>query len=152
MKQIIRRGTFETNSSSTHTLTLLAEDQFNKWKTGEVRFLSDNNGILGDLDYNTVYSLDELVKGVRDFCSKKHEYNWKEEDKVEFLTHHKISDISELSDDAIKFYLIDNKRNLNLLTYDEYCDYNSTLEVEAENYTTPGGEKLVAVCAFGYDG
>lgn len=35
MKQIIRSNTFETNSSSTHSLILVDEETFNKFKRGE---------------------------------------------------------------------------------------------------------------------
>ena len=38
MKMQIRRGTFETNSSSVHSLTMCAENEFQKWKNGEVLF------------------------------------------------------------------------------------------------------------------
>ncbi len=34
MKQI-RLATFETNSSSTHTLVIVSKEEFEKWKTGE---------------------------------------------------------------------------------------------------------------------
>ena len=36
MKIQIRRGIFETNSSSTHSLTMCMADDFNKWKNGEL--------------------------------------------------------------------------------------------------------------------
>jgi hypothetical protein len=32
----IRRGVFETNSSSTHSLTMCSESEFEKWKNGEL--------------------------------------------------------------------------------------------------------------------
>lgn len=32
----IRRNIFETNSSSVHTLTLCSQEDFNKWKQGEL--------------------------------------------------------------------------------------------------------------------
>lgn len=36
MKIQIRRGIFETNSSSTHSLTMCMSDDFDKWKNGEL--------------------------------------------------------------------------------------------------------------------
>lgn len=36
MKIQIRRGIFETNSSSTHSLTMCTNDDFDKWKNGEL--------------------------------------------------------------------------------------------------------------------
>ena len=38
IKTQIRRGLFETNSSSTHSLTMVEEDVFNKWKKGELLY------------------------------------------------------------------------------------------------------------------
>lgn len=34
----IRRNIFETNSSSVHSITLCSEDEFQKWKNGEIFF------------------------------------------------------------------------------------------------------------------
>lgn len=36
MKRQIRRGVFETNSSSTHSLTMCTESDFEKWLNGEL--------------------------------------------------------------------------------------------------------------------
>ncbi len=38
MKRQIRRNVFETNSSSTHSLTMCSEEEFEAWKRGEVLF------------------------------------------------------------------------------------------------------------------
>lgn len=38
MKQTIRRGVFETNSSSVHSLTLCNASDFNKWISGEMLY------------------------------------------------------------------------------------------------------------------
>lgn len=36
MKRQIRRGVFETNSSSTHSITICMKSDFDKWKNGEL--------------------------------------------------------------------------------------------------------------------
>ena len=38
MKKQIRRGVFETNSSSVHSLTMCSAEEYEKWKNGEVLF------------------------------------------------------------------------------------------------------------------
>lgn len=38
MKRQIRRGVFETNSSSVHSLTMCSREEYNKWKSGEILF------------------------------------------------------------------------------------------------------------------
>ena len=40
--KIIRRGTFETNSSSTHSITMCKESDFDKWKNGELYYCQDD--------------------------------------------------------------------------------------------------------------
>lgn len=36
--KIIRRNTFETNSSSTHSITICSKESFEKWKNGELSY------------------------------------------------------------------------------------------------------------------
>ena len=38
MKRQIRRGVYETNSSSTHSLTMCSDEEFEQWKNGELLF------------------------------------------------------------------------------------------------------------------
>lgn len=38
MKEVIRRGIFETNSSSVHSLTMCSDDEYTKWRNGEVYY------------------------------------------------------------------------------------------------------------------
>ena len=47
MKKQIRIGVFESNSSSTHSLTIVSEDEFKKWKNGETEnfFVEDGEKI-----------------------------------------------------------------------------------------------------------
>lgn len=44
MKRQIRRGVFETNSSSTHSLTMCMKSEFDQWKNGEV-YLNERTGL-----------------------------------------------------------------------------------------------------------
>lgn len=38
MKKQIRRGVFETNSSSVHSLTMCSAEEYQKWEDGEILF------------------------------------------------------------------------------------------------------------------
>ena len=49
MKRVIREGTFETNSSSTHSITILSKEDFDRWKNDENLYLLDNNQVEGRL-------------------------------------------------------------------------------------------------------
>lgn len=59
----VRQGVFETNSSSTHTLTICSKDDFDKWKHGEVFWL-DNDWHKLDTNKNfvTPEELEELTE------------------------------------------------------------------------------------------
>ena len=54
MKQSIRYGVFETNSSSTHSVVLLNDKEYNDWKDGKIRI-----SIYGDII--TQEELDEKI-------------------------------------------------------------------------------------------
>ncbi len=70
MKRQIRRGVFETNSSSVHSLTMCSDDDFQKWKDGEVLFRKWEKEFV---------TIDELKK---EFAN---EIDWNNEDEVEEL-------------------------------------------------------------------
>ena len=46
MKRQIRMGTFETNSSSVHSLTIVGKDEFDKFKAGELLWYRDGDKIV----------------------------------------------------------------------------------------------------------
>lgn len=56
MKRVIRKCTFETNSSSTHSLTIVALEKFKKWKRNEL-FLKQYEG--------TFYTKDEVIEEIQ---------------------------------------------------------------------------------------
>lgn len=41
MKRVIRRGVFETNSSSTHSITMCSQEEYDKWERKEVLLNND---------------------------------------------------------------------------------------------------------------
>ena len=71
MKRQIRRGVFETNSSSVHSLTMCMESDFNKWVAGELVW-----SIWGD---ELIPITDEIKKSM-------------EEDEREYLTYEQFND------------------------------------------------------------
>ena len=71
MKKQIRRGVFETNSSSVHSLTLCMESDFDKWVAGELVWSR-----WGD---ELVPITDEIKKSM-------------EEDEREYLTYEQFND------------------------------------------------------------
>ena len=71
MKRQIRRGVFETNSSSVHSLTMCMESDFNKWVAGEL--------VWSRWEDELVPITDEIKKSM-------------EEDEREYLTYEQFND------------------------------------------------------------
>ena len=71
MKKQIRRGVFETNSSSVHSLTMCMESDFTKWAAGEL--------VWSRWGAELVPITDEIKKSM-------------EEDEREYLTYEQFND------------------------------------------------------------
>lgn len=137
----IRHGVFETNSSSTHSLTICTEEEFEKWVHGEMFFDSDYERLV---EKKIVLELDE------------------EESKDHYISTHPSGFFyktwEELSEEEIKKWhknYFDIKKSkmeslYNYQTYDQWCrDYD--LEKFTQRYTTSSGDKIVAFGKYGYN-
>lgn len=71
MKKIVRECTFETNSSSTHSLTFMTRGQFEKWKNEEL-YKDPNSGKL--------YTKEENERMIKEVAEK---YGITEEEVME---------------------------------------------------------------------
>ena len=60
MKETIRQGVFETNSSSVHTLTMCSVKELEQWKKGEILFrpFPENFCPIDKIDPKEIYSKD----------------------------------------------------------------------------------------------
>ncbi len=122
--KIIRLGVFETNSSSTHTMVIMSEEEYDKWKKGELlKYRWEDKFI-------TKEENDEIIKRLIEDYAK--EYNIPVEDVD-------VDDLKYEYDDDIAY------------TFEEYDD-RMDLESDIEEYTTKNGEKLIIKCWYGYDG
>ena len=116
----IRIGTFETNSSSTHSITMCMESDFLKWKNGEMYWNRWNDELVPKetveeefLKENTGVSKEEL-----DFKDKREE---------------------DINDDDKTYY-----------TYEEFNDYDYIeYETYVDKYNTPNGDTVVAFGYYG---
>lgn len=106
MRQI-RLGTFETNSSSTHSLVIGTPEQIEKWENGEL-FINYYD------DYATVFKTKEELDQMEETEKSFYREDWKNGEEWDEAT--------------------------------EYLDHDSQI------ITTPGGEILSIVCAYGRDG
>lgn len=138
MRQI-RRMTFETNSSSTHSLTMCPQETYDKWVDGKVLF-SDWNDNFIEAKELTSY---DYEKAEAEYESRKGKYykSWNElseEEQKEYTT---------------EYALRNNKHDYGeYVTYSEWRDRHCNLNRFAEHYTTENGDKIVAFGYYGYDG
>lgn len=129
MKQV-RSNTFETNSSSTHSICMCTKDQYVNW-------VSDWSDLKAD---SILYYEEEFVtveEAVKNVSNRYHE-------------EIKLSDVLDASspdhDDAI-----DALREDGYVTCDDWDDYVEN-ETYYDEFTTPNGETVVAFGYYGWDG
>lgn len=123
MRQI-RHGVFETNSSSTHSITMCMKSEYDQWKNGEMFFDRWNH------EFVTKDVVDQQMEEYRkEFIEDNPDYVQGDADwDAEF-------------EDYIRY----DKQ------YYSYREYYDDLEYEtySSTFETPNGEKVVA---FGYYG
>ena len=127
----IRQNVFETNSSSTHSMTIMDVYDYYRWKTEEDSCYDENNRKIISLDQRRAM----IVKDIIDYRKK-----YDPDKLLDFVTD---DDVNDWFNDNIYDYP---------LTYSEYInDYLSDLEVDINHYTTQSNDKIVIICKYGYD-
>lgn len=138
----IRDNVFETNSSSTHSLTIAPKSVYDEWV--------DDENIFYYPDGNTFVTRDEAIDSVRKIdadCVNSSWYNpldnyyWKNdiEDGIAY------KNIDDVPDEFVAPYLAYNG-------YYTYKMYDADYEYEHfhQTYTTENGDKVVAFGYYGY--
>lgn len=77
MKESIRRGVFETNSSSTHSLTLCSLDEFEKWKNGDLYISCYDKDFITKAEYEALDNECNCDKDYECECDKDY-YSYEE--------------------------------------------------------------------------
>lgn len=129
MKRQIRRGVFETNSSSTHSITMCIKSEYDRWCIGKT-YLYTGYGYGFSDDFkpkeNNFYTYDECI---------------------EFLKHNKYV-VDENTNELLEDLDIDTALSeYGFMHADDENDY----EWFNETYETPSGEVVVAFGYYGYD-
>lgn len=143
----IRRGTFETNSSSTHSIAIYTDAEYKDRMEKE-----KNPNYLTDWD-DDFYTIDEII-----FKYENSSFRSDREAVAkikEFMNGRELKDCldDEIEEgESFEEWLNDNLE-LKSVNYrnGDYDDYNR-LEEDYTKYTTPGGEHLHIICKYGYDG
>ena len=129
----MRKNVFETNSSSTHSITMCTEDEYNAWANGDVLL---NDGWWGK-------------DNTSEFKNKKFVTREEAEDIIRHHAYHEPTDeLSGLSDEEFDEYCYD--MDYGLYSMNKYFE-NEYLEWFDEKYTTPSGETVVAFGLYGTD-
>ena len=136
MKRQIRRGVFETNSSSTHSLTMCSEEEFEAWKRGEVLFQEWRS--------ENFVSANKLS----DYDKKKASEDY-DDNKGDFQ-----KDWKDLSDEAKQKQYIQYAKEHDIIdeyakTYEQYMN-EGDLETFVQRYTSKNGDEIVAFGKYGY--
>lgn len=124
MKKQIRRGVFETNSSSTHSLTMMMKSDYDRWGKYNL-YLYTGSGWGWETNKpiaNSLYTKNEVIEFVK---TKKY-----------------YTDVENVDSELI--------RDLNFIAWDD--EGNEWLESFYEEFTTPSGETIVAFGEYGYCG
>lgn len=137
MKRQIRRSVFESNSSSTHSLTMCSEEEFEQWKNGKLLF--DEWGSESFVKANSLSDEDKKY-AAQDYENHKDEF---------------FKDWSDLSESAKEKYYTKYAKENNIVdedakTYEEWR--YSNLETFVDRYTSKSGDKIVAFGKYGCDG
>lgn len=120
----IRRGVFETNSSSTHSITICSESEFDRWKERKL-YYNDCWCLRDDPQF---LNREEVIKAIIS-CNYPPKENPYDMDDCE---------LDELLSDEYGIY-----------TYDNYFN-NYDYEHYEECYRPEHGDKIVAFGYYGY--
>lgn len=126
----IRRNVFETNSSSTHSITMCSKDDYDRWINGEVYlnegwWRNDNESKYKDKKFVTRDEAIDIIKcngGSIEYDDECHE------NFDEYI--------------AEEYYIY---------TSDEYINDNESLEWFEDKYVTASDETVIAFGLYGYD-
>lgn len=152
----IRNNVFETNSSSTHSLTIVPEEEFEKFKNCDLlldycAFVSaedEYKNVMENLEscennmsddyratYKTELTFEKFKEVLSKLCYSDLSYYHREGAREDIQTHY----------DAVKAALGEDIVTYRTMGGEEYKTFES-------HYTTKSGDKIVAFGYYGYAG
>lgn len=140
MKKVIRSMVFETNSSSTNSVSITSkmlmctQDDFNKWENGEILYNTENNSLISYESIRKNYQ-NNAMAAYKETCSKdKYRIPW------EKLT-------LSLQNEWIEQYV-----KINCRTYLNYSQFKELYEtVDIAKFVASNGVVIVAICGIDYE-
>jgi ABC-type Zn2+ transport system substrate-binding protein/surface adhesin len=135
----VRKGVFETNSSSTHSITMCNSDDYDKWKNGELLFHRWEESL---------YTKEQIIKKAKKL--KEEAIKRKEEGKSLWGNQEEL--INATTDEELYNVMV-NDEDKDFYTYDEYWEYvDDNYETFVDSYKAKNGEEIIAFGYYGYDG
>ena len=126
MKRQIRRGVFETNSSSTHSLTMCSKSEYDEFEKGNMYIEKWGSKL---------YTKEEMVekfKQMVDWRTKELKYRG-----IDWDNDEEFNRVLEETD---------------YVAYDKYWDtVSEEYETFEDSYTSKDGETVIAFGYYGYD-
>ena len=132
MKKQIRRGVFETNSSSTHSITMCMKSDYDRWEEGGLYLFVGSGWCYSDdnkPEKNHLYTREEAIAFEKTDKYVSKDIDWTDKEAVDEILHEN------------EFYDYE-------YFWDEYCEYYETYE---EEMVTPNGDSIVAFGYYGHD-
>lgn len=143
MKRVIRRETWETNSSTTHSVVIMSHDQYERWEHDGLYYFNPSDWWN---PFDKLPTEQHPIKGALYTKSEVIEFIkllGEEEELEEYLEEEEYEDDDYGFD---RFVQEDDFFSYIGWTEDEYLETDETF------YTTPGGEEIVICCKYGRDG
>lgn len=129
----IRQGVFETNSSSTHSITMCESSSFKKWKDGELYINLNKEG-----DEQFLLT-DVAKKWNKDFILNNH-------DKITWFTKENYENYET---DELGYVIDYSYADYCYISYNQWCTMFNCYDIYSNDYETKSGDKITA---FGYYG
>lgn len=128
LRQTVRNNTFETNSSSTHSMCIIPDRLWKAWENNELYYLrwvyGDNKALVEKNNGSRLFTKEFLI----------------ENGIIEDKSSDDEDDDEDYEDDELEDFV----------NADDWEDIE--LEGDHEEYITESGEKLHIMCKYGYDG
>lgn len=131
----VRHGVFETNSSSTHSITMCSKSEYEAWKNGEVLFND------WDEEFVKERKIDEYVMAEAKEC-------YEENVDMYQKTWDELTD--EARNEYYVWYVHENDYDEPCKTYSDYMN-NDYLDTFVQEYVTEHGDVVVAFGQYGYE-
>ena len=141
----VRAGTFETNSSSTHSIVICSKKQFDEWKAGKCFFNVDTQKfVVPDMSRVKEYEKEAVEQYKRQRDNDPYSVSWAmlaPEDQKRYIDTH------------VQHRIEQDNHSYDCLTYDGYRHYyQEGCEYTEKFFTTEHGDEVAAFGKGGYDG